>query len=104
MPPPLSAPASPAGDSALLGIALPVAFGMVGSGLLAALIPGRDHDLLVALATVLLDLAALAPLTVFAFLTGRRRLAVGAIASLAPAAGLALVAATLFAVLGLIEG
>jgi hypothetical protein len=85
-------------------MALPVAFGMVGSGFLAAIIPGRDHDLLVALAIILLDLAALAPLTVFALLTRRRRLAFGAIASLAPAAGLALVAATLFAVVGLIEG
>jgi hypothetical protein len=80
-------------------MALPVAFGMLGSSIIAAVAPGRDHDLQVAWALVVIDIAALAPLAFFAFVTGRRRLGFGAIASLGPSTVLSLLAMILLALL-----
>ena len=97
---PVPPPPPPPGDSTLLGMALPVAFGMLGSSIVAAIVPGRDHDLQVAWALVLIDIAGLAPLAFFGFVTGRRRLGFGALASLGPSVILSLVAMILLALLG----
>jgi hypothetical protein len=81
-------------------MSLPVAFGMLGSSIIGAIVPGRDHDLEVIWALVPMDIAALAPLALFALITGRRRLGLGAIASLGPSIVLSLIAMLLLAFLG----
>jgi hypothetical protein len=91
--PPLS------GNSVILGMGLPMGFGMLGSSLVAALLPGAEHDLHIAWSLVLMDLAALGPLAFFAFVTGRQRLGFGALASLGPSIVLALVAMIVLALL-----